>query len=332
MGRSWEDFCAGSLSGVAQTMTTAPFDMVKVRMQNPGYTNMNPIQVARSILQSEGPAAFYKGISSMLMLVPVSNAFMFISYGTAQTWARAYNTRQSNFPANPSKLHAHQYFLCGSFAGFVSAFSYCPQELVKIRLQMQRHAVAGGAKPQYAGLFDCISQIVKLEGVRGLYRGFGATLVRDLPATGAWYGGYELARSYLSGGSDAPPIWANMMSGSFGGICYWLCGFPQDVAKSRIQTSPLPPAERPSASFQLILHLLNSNQNFDCLLVCFVCLNADPFSMMIQIARTEGVSRLFRGMSTCLVRAIPSSGVLFGSYQYLFDTFTAYSKARASTH
>lgn len=222
--------------------------LAQVRLQQAGASSgAGPVQTARHIWRTEGGLrAFYKGTSSMLLLIPVSNALMFSSYGLAQSFARSINASSSASPPSPtSRLPMHQYFACGAFAGCVASISYCPQELVKIRLQMDR-AVVAGARPQYAGMVDCVRQIVRLEGVRGLYRGLGATLARDIPATGAWYGGYEAARSVISGGQEKPAPWINAVSGSCGGICYWLFGFPQDVAKSRIQTSPLPPAQRPS--------------------------------------------------------------------------------------
>jgi hypothetical protein len=52
----------------------------------------------------------------------------------------------------------------------------------------------------------------------------------------------------------------------------------------------------------------------------------DTFTVIADIVRTEGVRRLYRGISTCLVRAVPSSGVLFGSYQYSFDVISAWSR------
>jgi hypothetical protein len=49
-----------------------------------------------------------------------------------------------------------------------------PQELVKVRLQLQR---TGKANTSYTGFWDCLYQIFKAEGVRGFYRGVGATLL-----------------------------------------------------------------------------------------------------------------------------------------------------------
>jgi solute carrier family 25 folate transporter 32 len=74
-------------------------------------------------------------------------------------------------------------------ASFVakSAASICtyPFELVRTRLQDQRGAGA------YEGIADCFRKIWASGGVRGIYTGFGANLVRTLPATAAMFYSYE---------------------------------------------------------------------------------------------------------------------------------------------
>lgn len=40
--------------------------------------------------------------------------------------------------------------------------------------------------------------IIRTEGVRGFYRGLTATLVRECPGYGCFFGAYELTRSLLT--------------------------------------------------------------------------------------------------------------------------------------
>lgn len=54
-------------------------------------------------------------------------------------------------------------------------------ELVKIRLQNQG---SNGTKHLYTGPLDCATKIVKSMGLKGLYRGFGTTLIRETPSYG----------------------------------------------------------------------------------------------------------------------------------------------------
>jgi solute carrier family 25, member 44 len=44
--------------------------------------------------------------------------------------------------------------------------------------------------PTYRGPFDVINKVVKTEGVRGLYRGFGITMLSQSPASALWWSSY----------------------------------------------------------------------------------------------------------------------------------------------
>jgi hypothetical protein len=43
----------------------------------------------------------------------------------------------------------------------------------------------------YAGPFDCIRKSVAQEGMRVLFRGLTATLLREIPGTAGFFGAYE---------------------------------------------------------------------------------------------------------------------------------------------
>ena len=42
----------------------------------------------------------------------------------------------------------------------------------------------------YRGPFDVINQVVRTEGLRGLYRGFGITMLTQSPASALWWSSY----------------------------------------------------------------------------------------------------------------------------------------------
>jgi hypothetical protein len=47
------------------------------------------------------------------------------------------------------------------------------------------------------GAVDALIKIYRTEGLRGLYRGSGATFLRNVPASAIWWSTYELAKNWL---------------------------------------------------------------------------------------------------------------------------------------
>lgn len=53
-----------------------------------------------------------------------------------------------------------------------------------------------GTKP-CTGPFDATRKVLKAEGVRGMYRGFGLTVVTQSPAQALWWGAYGAAQHII---------------------------------------------------------------------------------------------------------------------------------------
>tara|TARA_A100001035_G_scaffold224408_1_gene185071 strand:- start:568 stop:735 length:168 start_codon:yes stop_codon:yes gene_type:complete len=49
--------------------------------------------------------------------------------------------------------------------------------------------------PVYDGVVDCIRKSLAADGPRGLYRGFGANLLKVLPSTSISYAVYDVLRN-----------------------------------------------------------------------------------------------------------------------------------------
>jgi solute carrier family 25 carnitine/acylcarnitine transporter 20/29 len=67
-----------------------------------------------------------------------------------------------------------------------------PIERVKCLLQIQ------SSNKKYRGTFDCARQLFKEGGLRLLYKGTFATLLRDVPSNGTFFATYEFTKRYLT--------------------------------------------------------------------------------------------------------------------------------------
>lgn len=84
--------------------------------------------------------------------------------------------------------------IAGAGAGIVSSIVTCPLDVAKTRLQNQ-----GIAKPGeilYKGTIGTLSRIWNEEGIRGLYRGLGPTILGYLPTWAIYFTTYDYCKSH----------------------------------------------------------------------------------------------------------------------------------------
>lgn len=119
----------------------------------------------KKIIQKESIGGLYRGISSPLASISVLNAVVFGVYGNVQ--------RKTS---EPDSLFSH--FLAGSAAGLSQTLIASPMELVKSRVQIQNgipNAII------HKSPFDCLKHVWRHEGRRGVFKGLGITIARDVP-------------------------------------------------------------------------------------------------------------------------------------------------------
>ena len=95
-----------------------------------------------------------------------------------------------------------------------------------------------GLEPPKIGPLKLTSQIVKAEGISGLFHGLRPTFAREMPGYFCFFFAYEFSREMLTPKGqtkdDIGPL-KTMISGGMAGIALWTVIFPADVIKSRQQ-------------------------------------------------------------------------------------------------
>ena len=85
----------------------------------------------------------------------------------------------------------------------MAAAFVCPLDVVKTRLQVAR---AGAGAAGYDTLRGSLATVVREEGVRGLYRGLGPTLMALLPNWAVYFSVYERLKERLRRDAAARPL------------------------------------------------------------------------------------------------------------------------------
>ncbi|CAN1173910.1 Mitochondrial adenine nucleotide transporter ADNT1 [Linum perenne] len=105
------------------------------------------------------------------------------------------------------------HFLGGGMAGVTAATATYPLDLVRTRLAAQTNVI------YYRGIGHALKTICKEEGVLGLYKGLGATLLGVGPNIALSFSVYESLRSlWQSHRPDDPTVGVSLACGSLSGI------------------------------------------------------------------------------------------------------------------
>ncbi|PNF32103.1 Congested-like trachea protein [Cryptotermes secundus] len=183
---------------------------------------------AKKIFKREGILGLYKGMSAPTAGFSPIFAISFMGFGVG---------RRMQMKSPEDELTLTQLFLAGAFSGIFTTSIMAPGERIKCLLQIQQ---GGTAPSKYAGPVDAITQLYKDGGIRSMYKGTFATLLRDVPASGVYFLTLGLVLRILRQHSESGEIGAlsTIVAGGSAGIANWLVAMPADVLKSRLQTAP----------------------------------------------------------------------------------------------
>lgn len=198
---------------------TAPLDVLKTRLQSDFYqsqlrasraahginphTHLSPIrsgllhfretfQILFSVHKVEGWRALFKGLGPTLVGVVPARSINFYTYGNGK--------RIIAEKFNGGEQAAWVQLWAAVAAGVITSTATNPIWLVKTRLQLDKSVAekAGDlASRRYKSSWDCVKQVVKQEGIYGMYKGMSASYLGVTESTLQWVL-YEQMKSYLS--------------------------------------------------------------------------------------------------------------------------------------
>jgi solute carrier family 25, member 34/35 len=215
-------FIAGGLAACGAVTATHPFETVKVRLQLQGELQAKTLveKKYRGVLhgvsvitKNEGIKGIYRGIGCAYIYQILLNGCRLGFYEPL----RASATKLIFKDPNVQSLGVNVF--SGAASGILGAMAGSPFFLVKTRLQSYSPFLAVGTQHQYKNAFDGLRQIYKSEGVRGLYRGMGASMVRTGAGSSVQLPTYFFAKRRLikhAGMTDGPAL--HLMSSAVSGF------------------------------------------------------------------------------------------------------------------
>lgn len=239
VAKSWAHFVAGgyasfehdfcniligcSIGGMTAAALTAPLDVMKTRLQSDFYqsilkanraahginphTHLSPFrsgllhfretfQLLFTIHRVEGWRALFKGLGPTLIGVIPARSISFYTYGNGK---RIIADRFNN-----GEQAAWVQLWAAVAAGIATSTFTNPIWMVKTRLQLDKSVAekAGDVSTRrYKNSWDCIRQILRQEGIYGMYKGMSASYLGVAESTLQWVL-YEQMKNYLKRRED----------------------------------------------------------------------------------------------------------------------------------
>ncbi|XP_042442339.1 nicotinamide adenine dinucleotide transporter 2, mitochondrial-like isoform X2 [Zingiber officinale] len=129
--------------------------------------------------------------------------------------------------------------LAGASAGAIAATFVCPLDVIKTRLQVRGPSEVRLYSSRRNIIISSLKQIIKNEGVSGLYRGLTPTVTALLPTWTVYFTVYNQLKSLLHSHVDENKehsIGANVLAAAGAGAATAITTNPLWVVKTRLQT------------------------------------------------------------------------------------------------
>ncbi|GMH80470.1 hypothetical protein TrST_g12326 [Triparma strigata] len=178
---------AGSCSGITETLSVCPFEVIKVRLQSKAQhlsQYKNTLHAIGTVLKQEGPIALYSGALPLMYRNGTFNGLFFTG---------CFLIRENVAPQPSSAMESFMVdFVSGTIMGALATPAKMPFFVVKTRKQ------AGGDK-YLNGTFATMRAITKEEGARALWNGTLPAMVRMSLGGAVCLSSFRLFSSLLEG-------------------------------------------------------------------------------------------------------------------------------------
>lgn len=175
---------AGAAAGVAGTLVCHPLEVVKDRLTVRPEDYPNLVVSLNKIYKDGGVGALYSGLCPTLVgMLPYSTCYYFMYDKLKTTYCGAKKKK---------KLSRVEMLFIGAISGLTSSTISFPLEVARKRLMVG--ALQGKCPPNMAA---ALAEVVREEGIMGLYRGWGASTLKVMPNSGITWMFYEAWKDIL---------------------------------------------------------------------------------------------------------------------------------------
>jgi solute carrier family 25 thiamine pyrophosphate transporter 19 len=299
MSKVRDDAIAGSLSGFTARCLTAPFDVLKIRLQlqfnekirlqqnKTKYVSM--IQGFSTIIKEEGILSLWKGNLSASYLWVSYSTVQFVSYGTI---LRLFENDSDKLSLRNNSLNI---FCAGGFSGLFATFFTYPFDIMRTQFALQ------GTNKKFKSILNFVSYIYAKKSIKGLYAGIYPALIGIFPYMGLNFAIYEKMKHIMSK-KDNNSIVTNGASGAVAGGLSKFIVYPLDTIKRRMQVQVLENQIQglsPTPRYVSIWHCVKNTITY------------------------EGFSGFYKGIVPTTLKSVFATAITFTTYSIISNELTS---------
>jgi solute carrier family 25 carnitine/acylcarnitine transporter 20/29 len=294
------------------------------RSAGSGQLYNGAIDCASKTVKGEGVwGGFYAGIGTPLVGQMVFRAFSFMSFysvlGIIHPYPNPSAKKSSTKKEKPQAMPYHiqdrtqSLMLAGAITGALITTIETPIDLIKTKLQTLRikqllklgdnvHHGCSYKAPYSNSVLSCCKFLIKKYGFfKGMYQGFGATLVRNVPANAMFFPVNELGKAWICeyrGYADESHlvISERLAAGATAGLCYWVGTCPLDCVKSLIMSTPQSVLRRELPHGRIW------------------------WGVVKKLYAEGGIPRFYKGVHVLAVRSFFACGIMFSSVDLIRES------------
>jgi hypothetical protein len=202
-------YFAGVIYASMVTATGHPFDLVKARIQSNIYNTTSVTKCISQSIKTDGILGLYRGAMAPFLSHIIKRPYQYPIVEYLKTL--------------PNTKSYHNY-LYGAITGSTTAFIGTPLQVIKVGMQTTDNK-------NYKTTSEYVRYVYRKYSLRGFYRGFRMTFVKDLSYSSIYLGTYFTIRDTL--GTDK--IIYTSIAGICANVLTWTLLIPIDTVKTLIQ-------------------------------------------------------------------------------------------------
>jgi len=235
----------------------------------------NTFRAMSQLAKTEGVATLWSGLPATIIMALPSTVLYFTAYEQLKIVYRQLSNSTGQPASNAALISS---FGAGCTARLISTTCIAPLELIRTRMQVDGSSLKT--------VTTQLSKNLRVNGLRALYLGYGATILRDVPFSGVYFCSFEAAKLVLSK-EDLNPNMLNCLSAMSAAMVAGLLTNPFDVIKTRQQMMLGTDLSRPTG-----LRLT-----------------------YLKTVSTDGYGALMAGLAPRMLKVVPACAIMMTSYE-----------------